>query len=409
MMFLQFAVWGAWSVMIAPHMKNLGFTDLQIGLVFGTTAWGAIVSPLIAGWIADRYMPSQIFTALAHLVGAALLFLAWKQTTFSGLWWVMFFYSLTYMPTIALTNGIAFYHMGKSDKFGNIRVWGTIGWIAIQFGGSFILAYWEKVTPKVSHSGDVLLMAGIAAVIMGIFCLTLPNTPPTKNAKNPYAFLEALKLMANKNFAVLLVASFVVAIELPFYYNMTPNFFHEATRSAIGFGGLGLSESVTQRAMLIGQCGELLMMLALWPMIKRFGIRGTIFAGILGWPVRYAIFAIGRPVPLVIASQALHGLCYTFFFVGGMIAVERLAHKDIRASAQALILFVTNGLGMLVGHLLSGTIGDHFTLADGTHNWAGVFILPIVVTVIAGILFIVMFDEKKFQEDSALMAAEVAA
>jgi nucleoside transporter len=409
MMFLQFAVWGAWSVMIAPHMNNLHFTGLQIGLVFGTTAWGAIVAPLIAGWIADRYMPSQIFTGLAHLAGAVLLFVAWKQTTFAGLWWTMFFYSLTYMPTIALTNGIAFYHMGKSDKFGNIRVWGTIGWIAIQFGLSFVLRYWETKTPGVSHSGDTLMFAGIAAIVMGFFCFTLPNTPPTKNAKNPYAFLEAFKLVSNKNFAVLLLVSFVVAIELPFYYNLTPIFFTEAKRAAVGFGGLGLTESVTQRAMLIGQCGELLMMLLLWPMLRRFGIRGTIFAGILGWPVRYAIFAYGRPVALVIASQALHGVCYTFFFVGGMIAVERLAHRDIRASAQALILFATNGLGMLAGHFLSGAIHDHFRQADGTHQWSGIFLLPIVVTVAAGIVFMLFFDEKKFREDSDLVMAEAAA
>lgn len=400
MMFLQLAVWGAWSVTIGGHMGHLGFTGKQISYVFGTTAFGSIISPLIAGWIADRFMPAQRFTALSHLFGAVMLYIAWQQTAFWPLWTAMFVYSILYMPTLALTNAVAFCHMGNSDRFGNIRVWGTIGWIAVQWFLTGYLRYWELHAPGISHTGDALIVAGICSLAMGLYSLTLPNTPPTREAKTPYAFVEAFKLMVNRNFASLFIISFIVAIELPFYYNLTFLFLTEKA------GGIGLAESTAQFAMSLGQVGEFALMLLLWPSLRRLGMRNTIFLGILGWPVRYAIFAIGQPAWLVVAAQLLHGICYSFFFVGGMIAVEQLSHKDIRASAQSLILFATNGLGMLVGHLVSGRVHDHFMIAKDYHNWPAIFMVPVAITIVAGIGFLATFNEARFKQDAARVAEE---
>lgn len=400
MMFLQLMVWGAWSVTIGGHMGHLGFSGKQISYVFGTTAFGSLLSPLIAGWIADRFLPAQRFTALCHLAGAAVLYVAWQQTAFWPLWSAMLVYAMLYMPTLALTNAVAFYHMGKSERFGNIRVWGTLGWIAVQWFLFFYLRYWEVRQPGVSHTGDALLIAGICSLAMGLYSLSLPNTPPTKEATNPYAFVEAFRLMVNRNFASLLVISFIVAIELPFYYNLTFLFLTEKA------GGTGLSESWAQFAMSLGQVGEVLLMVLLWPSLRRLGMRSTIFLGILAWPVRYAIFAIGHPVWLVVAAQTLHGICYSFFFVGGMIAVEQLSHRDIRASAQSLILFATNGMGMLVGHLVSGRVHDHYMLAEGYHNWPAIFMWPVAITIIAGIGFLLTFSEQRFKADAERVAQE---
>lgn len=430
MMFLQFAVWGAWSVVIAGHMQdNLHFDGKQISYVFGTTAFGAIISPLIAGWIADRFMPNQIFTGLSHLIGAALLFTAWSISApvpadqvapFWPLWTVMIVYAFFYFPTISLTNAIAFHHMGDSDKFGLIRVWGTLGWIAVQTGLAAYLGYWSAQAPELGkyHQRDCLMIAAIASVLMGLYSFLLPNTPPTRKAKNPYAFLEAFQLTANRNFAVLLFISFFVAIELPFYYNLTYLFLTGGTNQ----GGIGLQPGSAQFAMTLGQWGEVILMALLWPSLRYLGMRWTIFLGILAWPVRYAIFAIGTPVWLVVSAQTLHGICYAFFFVGGMIAAERLSHKDLRASAQGLMVFATNGLGMLVGHFISGRVHDYFSYkvvdaagnpvlgADGTqligHQWANIFMVPIAVTIIAGIIFLATFREKKYQEDAARIRAE---
>ena len=409
MMFLQFAVWGAWAVVIGGHMRHLGFTGKQISYVFGTTAFGSLISPLIAGWIADRLMPAQIFTAVSHFVGAILLFIAWRQTEFWPLWTSILLYAVLYMPTIALTNAIAFHHMKDAQKFGNVRVWGTIGWIAVQWFMAAYLRFWEVRTLGVSHTGDSLLVAGIVSILMGLYCLTLPNTPPAKEAKNPYAFLEALQLRVNRNFAVLLTISFIVAIELPFYYNLTFLFLTEPRHPTLRLGGVGLPESTAQFAMTLGQVGEVLLMVLLYPSIRYLGMRTTIFLGILAWPVRYAVFAIGEPTWLVIAAQTLHGICYSFFFAGGMIAVERLSPKDIRASAQGLLVFATNGLGMLIGHFLSGRVHDYFLTTQSVmvndkltplHNWTLIFTVPIAITVVAGLVFLVLFNERQFREDS---------
>jgi nucleoside transporter len=408
MMFIEFAIWGSWAVLIAGHMRNLGFTDFERNLVYLTTAIGAMLSPLIAGWIADRFLPNQSFTGAVHLAGGVLLFIAWQQKTFLALWIVILCYAVLYMPTIALTNAIAFYHMKDSKKFGYIRVWGTMGWIVINFAISEYLRLWE-VRSTVSHIGDCLLVAAILSGLLGLYCFTLPNTPPSKQARNPYAFLEALRLTKNRNFAVLLVISFVVAIELPFYYNLTYQFLTEPGT------GVGLSESWAAKAQLLGQVAEGLIMLLLASSLRHVGMRTTILLGILAWPVRYAIFAIGHPAWLVVAAQCLHGICYSFFFVGGMIAVERLAHKDIRASAQGLIVFATNVVGMLIGSLLAGQIAGYLLLPSTSepdsitgamkiiehHDWAKIFMVPIAITVLAGIAFIALFSERRFQEDSA--------
>lgn len=394
MMFLQFAIWGAWAVLIAGHMEHLGFTPTQISYVFGTTAIGSIISPIIAGWVADRLMPAQLFTAISHILSGVCLLIAWKQTTFPMMWLMIFLHAILYMPTIALTNSIAFHHMGQSDKFGNIRVFGTVGWIVINWGLSWYLKFWENQDPNLPHVGDCLLFGAIISFIMGVYCLTLPNTPPSKEAKNPYAFLEAFSLTSNRNFAVLLCISFLVAIELPFYYNLTYLFLTDVKH------GVGLAGSSANFVMSFGQVAEILLMLLLFPCIRRFGMRFTIFLGILAWPVRYTIFAIGEPVWLVVGSQTLHGICYSFFFVAGMIAIERLSPKDIRASSQSLLLFATNGLGMLVGHIVSGHLHEYFEYTDGGYAWAKIFILPIVLTVIAAVAFFILFKESKYQEDA---------
>jgi nucleoside transporter len=404
MMFLEFAVWGAWSVLLGKHMEHLGFTGEQIANVYLTTALGAMLSPLIAGWIADRFLPNQIFTGAVHLVGSALLFAAWRLTTFGPMFWTLLVYAVLYMPTIALTNAIAFYHMKDSRKFGNIRVWGTIGWIVVNWLISGYLLWWGRHAPESWRVGDCLAVAAVVSAIMGVYCLTLPNTPPTRRARNPYAFLEAFRLMSNRNFGVLVVISFVVAIELPFYYSFT-NIFLTDTRA-----GVGLSPGWANYAMSLGQVAEIALMLALAPSLRHLGMRNTIVLGILAWPLRYAVFAVGRPVWLVVLAQCLHGICYSFFFAGGMIAVERLCQKDIRASAQGLLVFATNGAGMLIGNLISGRLYDLFVRAGAAYAWAKFFLVPIVVTLVAAAAFALLFDEKRFQRDStAVERAETVA
>ena len=400
MMFLQATANAAWAAMIAKHMDDLGFSSMQIALVFLTTALGTVISPLLVGWIADRFLASQRFLAICHGLSALLMFAAWRQIDFEGLWWAMFCYSIVFYPTMALTNTITFYHMGDSERFGTIRVWGTIGCICIQWTLAGYLYLWEQHAPGASHNGDCLIIAAMASLVMALYCLTLPHTPPGHTTERPYAFLDVLRLVRSRNFGVLIGVSFAVAVALPFHYNLTLLFLTEAEPY-----GVGLAPSAGQLATTLGQLAEIVTMLLLWPAIRYLGMRWTFVLGILAWPVRFGLFTLGQPLWLMVAAQSLHGIGYTFFFAAGMVAVERMSPKGLRASAQSLLVFATYGVGMLCGHLLSGAVHGYFTLAHDAHAWEHIFMVPICITVPAAIAFGLLFDEKRFRQNNALRDA----
>ncbi len=397
MMFLQATANAAWAAMIAKHMDDLGFSSMQIALVFLTTALGTVISPLLVGWVADRFIASQRFIAICHFLGAGLMLLAWRQTDFHGLWWAIFFYSIVFYPTMALTNTVTFHHIGNSERFGTIRVWGTIGCIFIQWTLAGYLYLWEQRAPGVSHNGDCLLIAAIASLVMALYCLTLPHTPPGHTSDRPYAFLDVLGLVRSRNFGVLIGVSFAVTVALPFHYNLTLLFLTEGRPY-----GVGLPPSAGQLATTLGQLAEIAAMLLLWPAIRSLGMRWTFVLGILAWPIRFGLFTIGQPLWLMVAAQSLHGIGYTFFFAAGMVAVERMSPKGLRASAQSLLVFATYGVGMLCGHLLSGAVHGYFTLAHGAHAWEHIFMVPICITVPAAIAFGLLFDEKRFRQNNVL-------
>ncbi|HXG23459.1 MAG TPA: MFS transporter, partial [Chthonomonadales bacterium] len=308
-------------------------------------------------------------------------------------------FSLLYAPTLALTNAIAFHHIRDSEKeFGGIRVWGTIGWIV----SGFILTFVRNRLPALTPAGmsDSLLLAGIMALLLGLFSFGLPHTPPKKEGVNPWAFLEALRLLKDRNFAVFVIISFIVATELQFYYILTAPFLEKR---------IGISGADVPVTMTIAQIAEIVVMAALLPwLLPKMGIRKTMVVGILAWPIRYLIFALGASMPeqlkwLVVASLTLHGFCYVFFFTVGFIYVDQASHADIRASAQSLIALVVLGVGSYVGSLFTGWIGKLFTdpVTDVT-NWTGVFLVPCVLTILCAVFFPLLFREK------GAAAAEVA-
>lgn len=387
MMFLQFAVLGTWRVIIARHMGHLGFSGAEMGYVFSTTALGALVSPLAAGWAADRWLPAQVFTGISHLIGAGLLVTAWLQTGFWGLWGTMLAYTVVTLPTLATTNAIVFRHLADTEKFGNIRVWGTVGWIVINVLISAYLRAWETLSPGAARIGDGLLAGAVLSVVLGLFCFSLPDTPPLRRGGNPYEFLKAVRAMADRNFAVVLVVAFAVYTQVPIHYNQALLFLTEQAH------GLGMAESSANLILTIGQVAEIAAMLLLAPFVRAWGIRRTVVLGILAWALRYAIFAVVRRPEWIALAQLLHGLCYTFFAVGAMIAVERLSSRDLRASAQGMLVFATTGLGMLIGNLFSGWLYDLFELPDGGHAWAGIFSVPIAVTLLSAVAFVLLFRD----------------
>ncbi|UCE05628.1 MAG: MFS transporter [bacterium] len=388
MMFLQYAIWGAWAPVLSAYLMNeLGFSGLQVGFIYSLLPLATIISPFIGGQIADRYFPTQYVLVFLQLIGGALLIYMSYLTDYTTMAWLMFIYCVFYAPTLALTNSIAFINLKSSEKeFGAIRVWGTIGWIA----AGLALAGWRtlaKSTPAIALQGDTLALAGIFSIIMGLTSFMLPHTPPKKEAVNPLAFLEAIKMLKDKNFLVFAIISFVVATELQFYYVLTSPF--------LTSDKIGVADSAVSGVMVIAQIAEIFVMAILLPIvIEKYGIRKTMVFGILAWPLRYIIFSIGYPSWLVIASLALHGFCYVFFFVAAYIYVDKVAPVDIRASAQSLIAIVILGFGNFVGSNFSGWIQKLFTVEDIT-NWTKVFIVPTVLTIFCAVFFMLFFRDEK--------------
>lgn len=396
MMFLQYAIWGAWAPVLSAYLQNnLGFTGWQLGVIFSLLPLATIVSPFIGGQFADRWFPTQKVIAVLQLLGGGILILIANITAYTPMVWLMLLYSLVYAPTLVLTNSIAFAHLKSSEKeFGAIRVWGTIGWIA----AGWALTGWRALAKSpegIAMKGDVLLLAGAFSVVMGLMSFGLPHTPPQKEGTKPWAFLEALKMFKDRNFFIFALISFIVATELQFYYVLTSPFLTSPL--------IGVSQKFVPAVMTIAQLAEIFVMAFLlsWA-LKKFGMRRTLTLGILAWPIRYIIFVIGQPSWLVIASLALHGFCYVFFFTAAYIYVDNIAPKDIRASAQALIAVVILGLGNYVGSLFCGWIQGLF-LKDTTAasievlraGWQKTFLVPAALTVLCLLVFLAFFREDK--------------
>ncbi len=386
MMFLQYAIWGAWAPVLSDYLQNnLGFDGIHTGIIYSLLPLATIIAPFIGGQIADRYLSGEKFIAVLQLLGGALLIWVSTMSDYRLMVGVMLFYCLLYAPTLALTNSLAFINLKNSEKeFGQIRVWGTIGWIA----AGLSLTLWRNLSGGgIALQGDMLLLAGICSLVMGVIAFGLPHTPPQKEGAKPWAFLEALKMMRDKNFLIFIIISFVVATELMFYYILTAPFLTSPQ--------IRVSQANLPMVMAIAQLAEIFVMALLLPyLIKKTSIRKILALGVLAWPVRYIIFVVGTPSWLVIASLALHGFCFVFFFVAAFIYVDTVAPKDIRHSAQSLITLVTYGIGNYIGSLFAGKVQNIFT-AEGATNWTGVFLVPVALTVFCALAFLLFFKDPR--------------
>ncbi len=384
MMFLQFAVWGAYFPVLGAYLTDLKFSGGQVAWIFGMLPLATIVAPMIFGQIADRYLPTQWLLGGLHLIGGLLLWLLAAQTDFQPFRNYMLLFSFAYAPTLVLTNSLSFSHIRNAEKeFGGIRVLGSIGWMVAGYSLTALLRHDPHMTLAVS-----LRLAAGFAFALGLFCFFLPHTPPRREGSNPWAFLEAFRLLKDRNFLIFIIISFVVATELQFYYIFTSDFLKH----------VGVAEANVSSVMTTAQAAEIIVMAILLPLLlPRLGVRKAMIIGILAWPIRYGIFALaanrGTDLQwLVIASLTLHGFCYVFFFTVGWIYVDRVAHADIRASAQSLINIVTMGGGLYIGSFIAGWLKDYYTHNSVT-NWQNLFLVPCVLTVLCAIVFPFLFRE----------------
>ena len=307
------------------------------------------------------------------------------------MWTWMLVYCLFYAPTLALTNSICFRHLKNAEEeFGKVRMWGTVGWIAVGWMVTFMRSQWH--TQSWDGGSDLLVFAAGTSVIMGLFCFTLPKTRPIASQRHPLAFLEALSLLKDRNFLIFMLASFVVTTELQFYYIPTAPFLLD----------MGAEEAWLTAIKTVAQIAEVIVLLFLLHLsIKKLGIRITMMIGIMAWPIRYFLFMVPN-LSVIISSLTLHGFGYAFFFVTSQIYVNMKATDDMRASAQAMLTFFTLGVGNFLGTLFTGYIWDTFKLADGSTVWWKFFLIPAVLCTVMAFVFLVFFKEESKVADAEI-------
>jgi nucleoside transporter len=385
MMFLEFFVWGAWAVPMGKYLatvfsadRSKPAVDMIIGQAYGTSAIAAIIAPLFVGLIADRFLPGQIVLGVLHLLGAGLLYAVSQATDPVSFYWLLLASGLCYMPTLALVNSVSFDQLSQPQKqFPLVRVWGTIGWIAAGITvGSLLPRLMAGGLPAGVDSlllGDAagtdagktnlpFLVAAASSVILGLYCFTLPNSPP-KGKGEPVSMakllgLDAVGLMKSPAFGIFATASFLICIPLAVYYSKANEYISAMNiQEMLGLG----SETV----MTFGQMSEIGFMLLMPLFLARYGVKTMLLGGMLAWVARYVLFAFGAGSSwMLLAAVLLHGICYDFFFVTGQLYTDHVAPKSLRASAQGLIALLTYGAGMYVGNLVFPLVAGVLATTD---------------------------------------------
>lgn len=395
MMFLQFAVWGAWFVVLGRYLQDgLKFDGTQTGSIYGTMALGAILSMLVAGQLADRLLASEYLMAIFHLAGAGLLYMLAQVQDFTSFWWIAFAYALVYNPTLTISNSLAFANIPDATRdFPTLRVLGTIGWIAGNLAVDFLLPAGSDVTNR-----PLLLAAGLSGAL-GLLSLALPHTPPSGKSGDALPFLRAFGLLRDPSFAIFFGLSFAITIALAFYYAF----------AGVFLGAVEVKNVAT--TMSFGQMSEIIFMLVLPLALQRFGMKWVLAIGMAAWALRYAFFsyaASGQPYVLILLGVILHGVCFDFFLAAGFIHTDNKAPVSIRGSAQALFSFLTYGVGMWIGNEISGRVVDAYTV-DGVKNWEAIWRVPALGAAVCLALFIVLWRDKPGRLESETTPEEPAA
>ena len=386
MVFLHYFVWSCWYNTMAVYLGKLEFTGTQIGLAYGTTAIGALVSPFLIGVIADRYVPAQRLLGVLHLLGAALLWWISQQTTFGVFYPSLIAYTLTYMAGHGLINTITLAHAPNPAKwFPIVMAAASAGWIAAANVVNF--------ADLADNKGMFTLACGVAVAI-ALYSFTLPNTPPKGDAGPVSAGkllgLDALKLFKDRSFAVFMFCSFLICIPLSFYFTWTGAFLSE------------MNVANYASKMTLGQVSDIVFLLLLPLLLPVLGAKRIMILGMAAWAARFALFAYFHEQPtatwMVLGGILLHGMCYDFIFVMGRMYVDKAAGDTLRASAQGLHAVFTLGAGMFVGSWLSGVVAQNYTNAQNVHDWKAIWLVPALMSAALIPVFLALFRERSSDE-----------
>jgi nucleoside transporter len=385
MMFLQYAIWGAWSPVLSSRLLGpLKMSGKQTGWIYGTLPLACIIAPLIAGQIADQWVPIKWILLTAHLAGGLLLFVAARKKTFGILFGVMGLYALCYAATIPLVNSLMFTELGKAytdnvqtnAASANIFIWAPIAWILVGVG----LTTWRRFKGT-GDGSDCLKLGGCLSLIMAGFCIFLPHTDPLGATGDTLPFMKALGMLSDANFLIFLLISFVVSTQVWFYFLGTAPYLQD----------LGVQSKNIPAVMTIAQIAQAVFTLfAFGFFLNTLGFQWTLTIGVLCWLVMYVVYAMKKPKILVISSMGLHGIAYVLVILGGQVYVNSVAPEDIKSSAQALLIMVTIGLGFFLGTQFTGIVMDRFS-KEGVFQWRSIFLVPCVLTLICTLAFLLFF------------------
>ncbi|MDA1008176.1 MAG: MFS transporter [Planctomycetota bacterium] len=415
MMFLQYAIWGAWLPILFPFLLgHRGFTLEQTGACLAAGAVGAIFGPFIAGQLADRMFSTEKLLAVSHFVGAVLVWRLAEAADFQTFLLLSAVYGFVFAPTIALTNSLAFTHLPDRDRdFGPVRLWGTIGWIVAGIGVGQVLLH--QFTPADVSASEVkaaqdagrafaFYLSAVLGVVMAVFCLTLPHTPPSHNPTKKLAWAEAFGEIRHQPLVTLFLLAIPVSMIHQFYFvfasdfvggiqnaaqNASANTFATTVNNVLGVGGGGL--------MTIGQMTEICV-LALMPMVAPRVSRKTLLAvGLGAYALRMALFAYMPELLPVIFGVALHGLCFGCFIFVAFMVVDENTTSDIRATAQNLFNLVIVGIGIIVGSWFATGVVAPWAKASGDMDFEKLFSVPMWIAI--GCLVVLMIAYPRHAKD----------
>jgi MFS transporter, NHS family, xanthosine permease len=398
MSFLQFFVWGAWLITIGTYCFNAkGWTGAQFGAIFSTLALSSLFMPALTGIIADKWLNAEKLYGILHICYGLILFYVPKVDDPGTLYYIIFAAMICYMPTISLSNSIAYTILKNNNYnvvkvFPPIRVWGTIG---------FIVAMWVTNLTGSKANANQFIIAAVFAIVLGIYSFTLPKCPPQRSISEKAGLLEQLGLNAFKLFTQYKMVLFFLfsmllgaALQLT---NMYGDSFLDDFKNIPQYAD-SLVVKYSTIILSISQVSETLFILAIPFFLRRFGIKKVMLFSMFAWVLRFGLFAYGNPADglwMIILSCIVYGMAFDFFNISGSLFVETTTDSSIRSSAQGLFMMMTNGVGAFLGSTISGYVIDtYYTVEGGSKDWHGIWLSFAVYALVVALLFGLLFRHK---------------
>ena len=415
LMFLEYAVWGAWMPVLAIRLLGpLKMTGKQTGWVYATFPLACIFAPLASGYMADAWFNAEWIILVSHVFGAVLLFIAARQTKFWGMFGTMLLYSVFFTATLPLVNKVLFQHISGDATLvvlgfpislqALVFLWAPVAWALV----GYFLTGMRQVRKIPGDGPDALYLAAILSVAMAVVCLVQPATAPKLAASATEAtpggnpMLEAFGMLGNSSYLVFILAQMAVAGMMQFYFLGTGQFMKDRGVNGRNISAaMGIAQAVQAAATIL---------LLGW-FINEAGFQWTFVIGALSWSVLYLIYITSKRALGIILIQGFHGLAYALFMIGGQIFVGTMAPETIGASAQSLIFIATVGIGLFLGTQLAGIVMDKNSI-DGKFQWSKIWAVPLAITVAGAIVFAFVFkvpEPAEFQLEKPAQETVLAA